>query len=373
MRMDARGGEIPAPRSRGASARPAYSAVVVSSASDLIRLTKTVPWLWTRETARPGFFLASLSPDQWTPCVVIVRRGPAVVGLVYAKQRRLAGLATGLVFADGSLVPLVVAVPGAHEAVVAVALQALFASAGVRGVRLVIPPHGPEQRAVTAACAAMALEVTYTSVATHARLLLPDSYQKFLHDLGASTRRNFRRYRSRFEATGHHYLAHLSPDEFRQAVGELRTKSRIPLARRAVERGVNLMAAVERPVAVALRCRSGEWLSVAGGWYEDSRATLFVQLNQDRAFADLALSGVLRGYLIETLIHQGIRELVFWAGTGPPLARYAACVPALGVHLDRPTRGWRMLCAVLARLSAWLPDYIAAEIAWITPARSRSA
>jgi hypothetical protein len=268
---------------------------------------------------------------------------------------------------------LVVAAPSEQQDVLTVALQTLFASAGVRGVRLVIPPNGPEQRAVTTAAAALGLDVAYTSGATHVRLLLPDSYQQFLHDLGASTRRNFRRYRGRFEAAGHRYLAHLSPDEFRQAMWELHTKSRIPSSRRTIERGVNLIAAVEQPIAVALRHHSGAWLSVAGGWYEASRATLFVQLNHDRAFADLALSGVLRGYLINTLIHQGIGELVFWAGTGPPLAHYAACVPALGVHLDRPTCGWRTLRAVLARLSAWLPKRLAAESTWITPARSRPA
>jgi hypothetical protein len=296
-----------------------------------------------------------------------------MVGIVYAKQRRLAGLSTGIVYADGSLGHMVVADPLDHEDVLAVALQQLFASAGVRGVRLVIPPNGPEQRAVTRAHAAMGLDVAYTRVANHARLLLPHSYQEFLHGLGAQTRRNFRRYRCHFETAGHRYIEHLSADEFRQAAWALQTKSRIPSARRAIERSVNMMAAVDRPMAVGLRHRSGEWLSVAGGWYDASRVTLFLQLNQDRAFADLSLSVVLRAHLIDMLIRQGRRELVFWAGTAPPLSRYASCVPAVGVHLDLPTHGWRTIRSVLARLGAWMPRRMAAEVRWIAPAGSLPA
>jgi hypothetical protein len=61
---------------------------------------------------------------------------------------------------------------------------------------------------------------------------LPPSYQAFLHGLGPKTRRNFRRYCRHFEAAGHRYIAHLSADEFRQAAGTLRTKSRLPCPRR---------------------------------------------------------------------------------------------------------------------------------------------
>lgn len=222
-------GVMPAPPSRGDRARHAYSAVVLSAEPDIHHLRDSAPpGLWARDTTRPGFFLASLARGPWAPCVVVVRRGRAVAGIVYAKQRRTAGLSTGLVFADGSLGHMVVAAPLEHEDILAVALQQLFASAGVRGVRLVIPPNGPEQRAVTRAQAAMALEVSYARVDHHARLLLPPSYQAFLHGLGPQTRRNFRRYRGHFEAAGHRYIAPLSADEFRQAAWSLQPNSRFP-------------------------------------------------------------------------------------------------------------------------------------------------
>jgi hypothetical protein len=365
------GGVMLAPPYGCDRARNAYSAVVMSSEPDIDHLRDSAPQaLWARDTTRPAFFLASLATGQWAPCVVVVRRGSVVVGIVYAKQRRIAGLSAGLVFADGSLGQMVVADPIEQEDILLVALQKLFASSGVRGVRLVIPPNGPEQRAVTTAQAAMALDVSYTRVDNHSRLLLPPSYQEFLQGLGSQTRRNFRRYRCHFEAAGHRYIEQLSADDFRHAAWYLQTKSRIPSSRRAIERSVNMMAAVDRPLAIGLRHRCGEWLSVAGGWYDSSRVTLFAQLNHDREFADMALSVVLRVNLIEMLIRQGIRELVFWAGTAPPLSRYAACVPAMGVHLDRPTRGWRTIRSVIARLGASMPKRIAAEVRWIAPSGS---
>src|SRR5215831_17387084 len=156
------GGVIAAPPYGADRDRHAYSAVVLSSESDIDRLRDSAPqFLWARDTTRPTFFLASLATGQWAPCVVVVHRGSAIVGIVYAKQRRIAGLSTGLVFADGSLSHMVVADPLEQEDILAVALQQLFASSGVWGVRLVIPPNGPEQRAVTRVHAAMALDVSY--------------------------------------------------------------------------------------------------------------------------------------------------------------------------------------------------------------------
>lgn len=361
----------PSPRYGCESDRHAHSAVVLSAAPDIYQLRDWAPpFLWAHDTTCPEFFLASLSQGQWAPCVVVVSRGAAVVGVVYAKQRRIAGLSTGIVYADGSLGHMVVADPIDHEDILAVALQQLFTSAGVRGVRLVIPPNGPEQRAVTTAHTAMALDVAYTRVANHSRLLLPHSYQEFLHGLGPQTRRNFRRYRCHFEAAGHRYIEHLSADDFRQAAWSLQTQSSIPSTRRAIERSVKMMAALNRPVAIGLRHRSGEWLSVAGGWYDAGGATLFSQLNHDRAFPDMSLSVVLRANLIEMLIRQGLRELVFWAGTAPPLSRYASCVPAVSVHLDVPTREWRRVRSVIARLGTWMPRRMAAEVRWIAAAGS---
>ena len=105
---------------------------------------------------------------------------------------------------------------------------------------------------------------------------------------------------------------------------------------------MNVVAAVDRPWAVGLKHGNGEWLSVAAGWYSGDRATMFFQLNNDREHAEASLSVVLRARLIETLIGRGVRELVFWSGSAPPLSRYATEIPAVALHLDSRTPAWRL-------------------------------
>jgi hypothetical protein len=84
-----------------------------------------------------------------------------------------------------------------------------------------------------------------------------------------------------------------------------------------------MIEAMPSRIMIGLRRSTGEWISLAGGWYAGDRAVLNMQLN-DRACGRESVSVVLRSYLIEQLIKRGIRELVFWAGTSPPLSYYIA-------------------------------------------------
>jgi len=128
---------------------------------------------------------------------------------------------------------------------------------------------------------------------TAACLALPGDYQAFLGGLGAKTRHNFRYYRRKFDAAGHTYVHELPLQDLRRAAADLRSKSRIPIQRRAIERGMNLLMAAERPWAAGLRHRDGRWLSVAAGWFSGGRAMLFLQLNDDRDHELTSLSVVL--------------------------------------------------------------------------------
>ena len=69
---------------------------------------------------------------------------------------------------------------------------------------------------------------------------------------------------------------------------------------------------------MGLKHRNGEWLSVIGGVYRPGAGVLLLQLNRDREFPRDSLSMVLRGYLIESLIQQGMREFIVWAGQPRP-------------------------------------------------------
>ena len=128
-----------------------------------------------------------------------------------------------------------------------------------------------------------------------------------------------------------------------------------------------MLSAADRPLLVGLRSRSGEWLSLAGGWQEEARATLFFQLNNDKEHSSASLSTVLRAYLVEMLIDQCVKELVLWGGSSAPLMRVADTVPALAVQLDKSTRSWRFLRAALSSVSKWMPTQIATGLRWVTP------
>jgi hypothetical protein len=63
----------------------------------------------------------------------------------------------------------------------------------------------------------MDMDTVSLEVLNHSRLELPSSYDDFLNRLGARTRRNFRYYRRRFEATGGQYISGVPLDTFRSA------------------------------------------------------------------------------------------------------------------------------------------------------------
>jgi hypothetical protein len=344
-----------------------HSAVILSSRTEIGQLKDSVRRLMPERdsTLDPGFFLASTT-EAWMPRVVVVSRGNAIVGVVYAKERRIVGIPIGVVYADGVLGNMVVADLIDQENVLTVAIQALFAARRVRGVRLAIPPNGPELRSAANIASLLLLDVGYSRINEgHARLPLPDGYEKFLQSVGYKTRRNFRYYRRQFEAAGHTYIEKLSMDEMRHAARDLAPKCSIPSPPIAIQRALNMLTAVERPLAVGLKHRNGEWLSIAGGWYGSDRVTMQLQLNNDRDYWRASLSVVLRANLIEMLIRQSIPELVFWTGTAPPLSRYVSPIPAIGMYLDTPSPGWRMIRSLIAKTVPWIPRQIAKDVRWI--------
>lgn len=119
----------------------AYSATVLSSPAELGQLGERSRHLWAalEPTSRPDFFLATLTQSRWKPWIVVVKFAGAIVGLVYAKERRFARLNTGLIYADSTIGMMVVCDKAVQSAVFASALRAMLECAGCRGVRLLVP------------------------------------------------------------------------------------------------------------------------------------------------------------------------------------------------------------------------------------------
>jgi hypothetical protein len=364
-------------RSEENSGANEYSGAVLSSDAEILQLEDAATRLMRQDDTMldPEFFLASISKG-WTPRVVTVRRSGEVVGILYAKERVIAGIPTGIVYADGSLGGILLENSFHEENLFRVAIETLLVSPGIRGVRLRLLRSSGEFDAVREAIGSRSVDARYFPIAYrdspvwkyHAHLQLPDTYNRFLEGLGSTTRHNFRYYRRRFEASGHKFVDCLSMDELRSAALDLYPKSKFTARCQLsdIEKAMSMVSAAGRPLAIGLRNRSGEWVSVIGGWYRPHGAVLCFQCNNERDFGPDSLSTVLRAYLIELLIRQGLQELVIWADTGPPLSRYVTYAPTIGVCLDVPTYLWRVARLFISTVGPRLPGRLAAAAQWIT-------
>jgi hypothetical protein len=350
-------------------------ATMLSSAAD-IRLLKETSGLLTQQDEPlldPEVFLASLSKG-WRPKVVCVFSANALVGILYTKERVISGIPTGIVYADGSLGGFLLANAIRQQNALSTALEALLASPGIRGVHLRMLQNSGESDSIARLILSRSFDVRSIPIEYgshlwkhHAHLSLPDTYSRFLDRLGNSTRHNFRYYRKRFEVSGHQFLDALALDDLRDAMLRLQPNSKFhaEAPSECIEQHFGMVAGSRRPLAIGLKHRNGEWLSVAGGWYRPGGAVLIFQFNKDLDFGRDSLSTVLRSYLIELLIQRGMPELVIWADTGPPLSRYVSYPPTIGIRLDVPTPSWRMARMLISTIGPHLPRRWANAAQWL--------
>jgi hypothetical protein len=353
-----------------------YSAIIMSSSKTILELGIAARLLAEQDDPMltPEFFLASLSVG-WRPRVVCVYNSRGVVGILYAKERVIWGIPTGIVYADGSLSGALVASPLHKQNSLRVAIETLLASPGIRGVRLRVPQHSLELDAAREMNDFRSPNAHYESSEYHdspvwkhhAHLPLANTYDQFLDGLGSKTRRNFRHYRRRFETSGHQFIERLSMEELHSATLDLIPKSEFTSRWQQLdfEAPLDTVAAANRPLAIGLKHQNGEWLGVLGGWFTPSGAVLRIQLNNERDFGSESLSLVLRGYLIELLIRQRLQELVIWSDTGPPLSRYVSYVPTVGIRFDVPKYSWRVAVWMISAIMPVLPKRLAAAAQWV--------
>jgi len=353
-----------------------YFAVVLSSVAEIRGLERAAKRLMRTEDTMlsPEFFLASVSIG-WRPKVVAVYRECDVIGILYAGERTIKGIPTGIVHADGSLGGILLADPLYHKRAFRTAIEALLASPRIRGMRLRILHSSRDFDGALQLTSSASHDVQYFPITdlnsplwkTHAHLPLADTYDQFLKALGTTTRHNFRYYRRRFEASGHSFVERLSMDELRSGALNLLPKSKYTARRQDtwIDGHLRVVSAAKRPLAVGLKHCGGEWLSVLGGWYTPGGAVLGFQCNNEEDFGHDSLSVVLRAYLIESLIRQGLKELVILAGTAPPLSRYVTYANTIEMRLDVSSRSWRMARSIISTVEPLLPRRLAAAAHWI--------
>ncbi len=343
-------------------------ATTISSREDAERLAESVYVLLGHrdDTVDPMFFLASIDRLAWIPVIIAVTKGDLPVGLFYFKERKFAGVPTGIVYADGIREGLVFQDGVGTEALFKSAISHLFDHRGVRALRLLIRGGSHEETAMERFLCSTSLDVRRKHVDYHAVLDLASDYEVFLDRLGYKTRRNFRYYRRRFEADGHLFVQEISPAEFADAAHWLSGKS-IGSDQNGIERALQMLSHVNRPLTVGLRHRNGEWLGIIGGWYEADSAIVFFQMNNDHEYGKNSLSIVLRGYLIEQSIGRAVSRILFWAGIVPPLDRYSHSLPMTGIYLDTPTLTWRATKRLIGFATRFLPSRMKIFAEWLVP------
>jgi hypothetical protein len=343
---------------------------VLSQPSQIIEFEQRAAGLLSAfpATAGPRFFLASVTRNQWIPRVVVVKSGDEVDAIVYLKERRLAGLPTGMLYGDSTLRALVVAAPDRAEAMLERALRFLLEKSSVRGLRIRVPPQGFERSTLERIAAWHRAGLVCREDPYHLMLPLQRDYEAFLQSLGQNARHNMRRYRRRYEAAGHLYVPQMDLPEFRRVALRLLDRSVIGAKREGVTRALAMLSEVDHPLLSGLRRSDGEWVAIIGGWHDGGLPVLFSQMNNDRDYAADSLCVVLRGYFFETLIAQGFQQVAFWAGVGGPLARVASPAPAVMAFLDAAGRRWRAIRGVCRMLAPYLPQSARPAVDWIAPA-----
>jgi hypothetical protein len=339
------------------------TATIVSSGAEILELTPFVYSLAEEPgMTAPRFFLASVLPQYWKPRVVVVSRGPGIAGLLYCKERVVAGIGTGIVFGDDTLGAMIVARPGEADAVLHCAVEALLEHVVALRFRV-----GSGLLRVMERAKAEAHIYSFRSE-HHAHLKLPLTYDGFLTLVGPCTRHNLRRYRRRSESVGNEFRPDLEFSEFCAAARDLFPNGSFATSKRELERALDMISAMPTTLRllIGLRRANGEWISLAGGWYDGSRVILIMQMNDRRMGRD-SLSLVLRSYLIEMLVKRGFREIIFWAGTSAPLSSYTTRGEEFVACVDAQSHPWRMVrlaCATLAKLA---PFSLGDWLKWVVP------
>lgn len=346
----------------------AFETTVVSTGAAVSALSQHVAGLlpYSGSALDPRFFVATVDERVWIPRVVVVTRSGSIAGVVYFKERKFSGLPTGILYGDDTLHTMVLSDPDERDAILQAALQAVMKRYAIWALRILVPPTGSALPSTLETGRLLNFDTHSVAAENHCDVLLPESYDAFLHGLGSKTRRNFRYYRRRSEESGFQYVPVMRHDEFVAATSQLFEKSVIGADRNGIERALRIFSVVNRPVFAGLRHPNGNWLSIIGGWIESDHTMIFLQMNNDKEYPLHSFSIVMRGYFIEDLIARDDKVLRFWAGLGGPLQRYRMPVPAVKVFLDKRGFFWtgfrsllRSLLPLVSKRIGWVAEWIA--------------
>lgn len=306
---------------------------------------------------RPEYLWMRARRPALAPLVVLVcDRADRLAGVVYALEECARGVRAGLLrLGDRCGDGLLIARSGRAGDVLRVAIRSLARLRRVHGFVINVPPA--DRDATEAAASLPGVSLRWGTYASTSRIVLPSTLDAFISQFGYRTRRNLRKAPARATRAGIRYLNGLDAPTFQSAFNALK---------RSCDRwnGVDpnlALAAAPQAIRAGLLSPNDEWLSVVAGWRHGTRAFVAAQLNH-AGFREVSLSAVLRIRLIERLIADGARELVFLGGCAGTLR--PACVPDPVVRalVEFHTPGGRLAKRVAQHISPrltkrlWPPD-----------------
>jgi hypothetical protein len=156
-----------------------------------------------------------------------------------------------------------------------------------------------------------------TSRSLHRYLPLQNSYEATLNTFGSHTRRNFRLYRRRAEASmGCVFTDHADLSEADFIALNTVCDYEVPL--RVAQWRYRSTHEEPGGVFAGLRAADGTWLSILGGRRYHGTFALDWQMNRTQ-LSQYSPSTLMRGYLMENEIALGTRHILFEGGTPHPM------------------------------------------------------
>jgi len=284
----------------------------------------------------PENYLA-LMERQFTPMVVSLSEGDNVIGLVFAKERRVAGIGNGIAkIGDFSGRGGILCQKGREYSVINAALQAIQSLPRIHALRI---RTNEELEVDTGLSCGGNPDFLIKKSGPHRAqpdlLELPMDYEGFLASVGQHTRRNMRYYRRLVAAEGFRY------DEAdgrnfipAKTIHQLNRISQYAKRPASLDRCLELIDRQNHPFYAMLRDRTGEPISMLAGWIADDMLTVATQFN-DPKYRRLSLSLVLRAYTIESAISRGLRLLYFYGGSSEMLGRHCLERQIFDLNIDR--------------------------------------
>lgn len=276
----------------------------------------------------PCHFLAT-TDDRRRSCSVACWHGASLIGITYATEHYVRGIATGYaVGGDYAGRGLLLCRPEHEASVIEASIQQLVAR-GIHSLHFRMMPSSEVKIAIRG----MRVQLL-DSLIPGDRMRLPATYEDFLNTLGKHTRRNVRYYTRKTRAAGIGFVPSLTREEYQAGVDRLNTRGTFHADPSHLARDERLLALHSCVQRLGLRASDGSWVAILCGFSQGRRFHLLTQLN-DARHESLSLSIVLRGCTVEHLIANGMTELQFMGGTSLSFGRFCQPQKYRSIFIDK--------------------------------------